>query len=227
MNFERELGIEARLRKFSWVIPLATILAGTLIAGAMYYLSELFHDGYWWAFIPSGLLMHSFLIVTMHEAAHKSITRSKADRIILNISSAVMLLPMVGELFRKYHLMHHANTNLSADPLWPPVKRELYEDKRWFYILCEGVPLVFTLYLIMKSKSTQKIENTNVKSVPISIFNMVWASAISLIVLWLVQPSVWFVLGSLFVLNIGTTLRHWCEHLGTDTNRESNTYWFP
>lgn len=66
-----------------------------------------------------------------------------------------------------------------------------------------------------------------VKSVPISVINMVWASAISLLVIWLVQPSIWFVLGSFFVLNIGTTLLHWCEHLGTATDRESNTYWFP
>ena len=56
---------------------------------------------------------------------------------------------------------------------------------------------------------------------------MVWATLLSVLVVWLVQPSIWFFLGSLFVLNIGTTLRHWCEHLGTAKDRESNTYWFP
>ena len=227
LSFYRELRIEERLRSFSWLIPLATLIVGGAIATAIFYLSQLFHQGYWWAFFPSGILMHSILIVTMHDAAHKAITRTKADRVILNIASAMMLLPIVGELFRKYHFMHHANTNLPVDPLWPPVKRYLYQTKRWFYILCEGVPLISTLYLILKSKSTQKTEKTVVKSVPISVINMVWASAISLLVIWLVQPSIWFVLGSFFVLNIGTTLLHWCEHLGTATDRESNTYWFP
>ena len=227
LDFERELRAEARLRKEAWLIPLATLIAGGLIATSMFLLSNLYNQGYWWAFIPAGILMHSFLIVTMHEAAHKSITRTKFDRFILNVSSSMMLLPIVGELFRKYHLMRYANTNLPVDPLWPPVKRELYQRKRWLYILCEGVPLMFTLYLILKSKSTRMEEKVPVKSVPISIINMVWASAISLIVVWLVQPSLWFFVGTLFTLNIGTTLRHWCEHLGTAKNRESNTYWFP
>jgi len=227
LNFERELKIESRLRQTPWLIPFVTLMVGGSIAAAMYWLSELFHQGHWWAFIPAGIVMHSFLIATMHDAAHKSITRTKFDRIILNVASGIMLLPMVGELFRKYHLMHHANTNLPVDPLWPPVKRDLYQEKRWFYVLCEGVPLMVTLYLLLKSKSNQKVENAKVKSVPISIVNMVWATLLSVLVVWLVQSSIWFFLGSLFVLNIGTTLRHWCEHLGTAKDRESNTYWFP
>lgn len=227
LDFERELRVEARLRQWPWFIPTTTLIAGGLIAASIFLLSDLFDQGYWWAFFPSGILMHSFLIVTMHEAAHKSITRTKFDRIILNVASGMMLLPIVGELFRKYHLMHHANTNLPVDPLWPPVKRELYQTKRWFYILCEGVPLMFTVYLLLKSKTNLKQEKVHVKSAPISIIHMVWATALSLVVVWVVQPSIWFFLGSLFVLNIGTTLRHWCEHLGTATDRESNTYWFP
>tara|TARA_B110000037_G_scaffold185977_1_gene215751 strand:+ start:171 stop:566 length:396 start_codon:yes stop_codon:yes gene_type:complete len=123
LSFYRELRIEERLRSFSWLIPLLTLIVGGAIATAMFYLSQLFHQGCWWAFFPSGILMHSILIVTMHDAAHKAITRTKADRVILNIASAMMLLPIVGELFRKYHFMHHANTNLPVDPLWPPVKR--------------------------------------------------------------------------------------------------------
>ena len=227
LNFERELMLEKALRKSPLVIPIATLVAAALLATGMYYLSEAFKDGAWWAFLPAGVLMHSFLIVTMHEAAHKSITRSKFDRVILNIAAATMLLPMVGEMFRKYHLIHHANTNKPVDPLWPPVKGELYRDKRWFYILCEAVPLLFTFYLILKSRSNTKKEKLEVKSVKVSYLNMVWAAGISAFVVWLVWPSIWFFLGCLLILNVCSTLRHWCEHLGTDTDRESNTYWYP
>jgi fatty acid desaturase len=227
LNFERELAFEKRLRKQKWLIPTLTGLTAVALAGGMYCCMLAFDVGYWWTFFPAGILMHSFLIITMHEAAHKSITRTRADRIILNAAAATMLLPMVGEMFRKYHLMHHANTNTHVDPLWPPVKKELYEGKRWFYILCEGVPLLFTLYLILKSDSNKKQKQVEVKSPKISALNIVWAAAISVLLAWYLQPSIWFFLGCLLGLNVMSTLRHWCEHLGTKTDRESNTYWFP
>lgn len=49
---------------------------------------HLFQQGHYWAFIPAGFCAHSFLIITVHDGSHKAITKTKYDRLIVNVSAA-------------------------------------------------------------------------------------------------------------------------------------------
>lgn len=145
----------------------------------------------------------------------------------MNLGSAFMLLPFYGEPFRKYHLIHHGNTNSAFDPLWPSLKQGLYANKRWFYILCEMVPLLFTFYLVARKENEVKSMQGKPAGPPVEIKNIIAAFIISGLIIYQFQPSLCFCLGTLFTLNVFSTLRHWCEHLGSDAKKASNTFWFP
>jgi fatty acid desaturase len=188
---------------------------------------QLFEAGHYWVILFSGMLAHAFFIVVVHDGAHKSITRGKMDRIIMNIGSGLMLMPFYAEPFRKFHLIHHSNTNTDVDPLWPDTKKNLYDNHRFFYLMCTMIPLLFTLYLIVTQQRKVKKMNRVVMSPRMNFYHIAWSSLISATIIYLARPSLAFVLCTLLVLNMFSVLRHWCEHLGYNNEHESNTFWFP
>lgn len=224
-SLDKEIGIEKKLRKFRLVIPLTTLITASLLLWGIYTLMKLFEQGHYWTSIPAGVLAQSFLIICLHDGTHKSITKTWLDRLIANLSAALLFMPF-GELYRKYHLIHHRNTNLKDDPISPPSLRKLFVKNRYYYILCECLPLLYTFYLVM---SYQKSENGNTKPEGINISLFYLACSIVVSVLWfvLVDPSVVFIFLTMIVFNLVTVVRNWCEHMGTETNKKSNTYWFP
>ncbi len=226
--FENEQQIENRLRKHRWLIPVVTLFAAALLYAGMCWCLFGYRAGYHFVVIPAGILAHAFLIITVHDGAHKGITRGKFDYVIMNLGAALMLIPFYGEPFRKYHLTHHANTNTDVDPLWPGFKKEMYAERRWLYILCECVPLMFTLVLVLSGKKGKDGKAAvAVKQPSIRVPYMAASIMISAVLIFFFRPPLGFVLGTLFVLNLMSVLRHWCEHMGTDTGKESNTFWFP
>lgn len=227
LGHEYEIQIERKLRKISWFMPLMTLIAAFCLYLALGQLMNLFSAGHYWVVLFSGMISHAFFIVVVHDGAHKSITRTKYDRIIMNIGSGLMLLPFYAEPFRKFHLVHHANTNTEIDPLWPDVKKNLYTNHRYFYLMCNLIPLLFTLYFIISQQGSLAKKKKQVKSPQINYINMVWASAISIGIIFLIKPNFLFLILSLFMMNVFSILRHWCEHLGYNNEHESNTFWFP
>ena len=227
--FGFELQLEKSLRKIRWLIPLITLFTGFLLIVGTAYSMYLFKEHYYWTIVQAAFLTHAFFIVIIHDGAHKSITRTKFDRILMNFGSGLMLLPFYGEYFRKYHLVHHANTNTEVDPLWPKFKKHLFENKRWFYILCEGIPLLFTAYMVFQSNAEKKeLKVSKIPNSPkVNMGYLLFSILVSIVVIIYAHPSVLFCLGTLFFLNLISTLRHWCEYLGTDPNNSSNTFWFP
>ena len=223
-TYKFEIGLENRLRKTKWLISLITFITSSIMIYGILICMHYFNLGNYWTIIPAAFLAHAFFIVLLHDASHKSITKTKADRIIMNIGSGILLLPFYGELFRRYHLIHHGNTNSIEDPLWPTVKTHLYENRRWFYILCEFVPILFSIYLIFMSKKEREVK---IKGPKVEIKYILGASVISLAIILLVPLNGWFLLFTLLLLNIISTIRHWCEHMGYDNSVESNTFWFP
>jgi len=220
-----EIQLEKRLRKYKYLIPLATFVTATLLILGIGQLMDPFVKGYYWACIPAGFLAHSYLIICLHDGIHKSITRTRWDRWFANISAALLFVPF-GELYRKYHLIHHRNTNLENDPISPPALRELYVKNRYYYMLCECIPLLYTFYLVM---TYQKSENKRLptKEITISLGFLILSISISFVWFLLLQPSIGFILSTLLVFNVVSVLRNWCEHMGTDHEKTSNTYWFP
>jgi len=252
--YQQELKFEKTLRKIPFLIPLITFITSILLFLGIvfcyqqfiieshtpfYLINSDFSRGAWWWTVIAGMLGHAIFIVLIHDGSHKAITRSKWDRIFMNLGSAFMLLPIYAEPFRKYHLIHHGTTNTEVDPLWPDTKRNLYVNHRWFYVCCEFIPLLFTLYLVVLSeksnsaksknaKPNETIESPKKKNQPtLSMFNMIWATAISVIWYWFLKPDLTFLLLTLLFMNAFSALRHWCEHLGYTNDLSSNTFWFP
>lgn len=220
-----EISIEKKLRKRKYVIPATTLITASVLLWIVYLMMQLYIQGFYWTCLPAAVLTHSILIICLHDGTHKSITRTWIDRLIANLSAALLFMPF-GELYRKYHLIHHRNTNLENDPISPPVLRKLFIKNRYYYILCECIPLLYTFYLVM---NYQKAENRNTRSHEITISFMYLICSIVVSVLWflLLKPSIEFIFITLALFNLVTVLRNWCEHMGTDTDRKSNTYWFP
>lgn len=222
-----EVRLERKMRRVPFLIPLISILTGSALFAGILVCGYFFEQGYYWTFLPAGLMAHSFFIVVVHDAAHKSITRTKMDRYIMNLGCAIMLLPFYGEGFRKYHLIHHANTNSDVDPLWPSQKKALYENYRWLYILCELIPLLYTGFLVFKQSKQTANKAKEVKAPSINYYHIIWGGVISAALIYWLEPSIYFLITTLLTLNIFSTLRHWCEHLGYDRKKTSNTFWFP
>lgn len=225
-NYTFELDLEKKLRKTKWLLPLITLVTASILYLLAVVCLHFFNQNQYWTIIPAAFLAHGFFIIIMHDGSHKSITRTKADRYIMNLGASMMLLPFYGELFRKYHLIHHGNTNSMVDPLWPAMKKDLYTNKRWFYVLCESVPILFSLYSIFISKK----ENTNKKKVKgpkVELKYIIAGTVISLTLIFLFKPNFWFLISTFLLLNFIGKVRHWCEHMGYDNSVESNTFWFP
>ena len=222
---EREINLEKNLRKVKFIIPLATLIMASCLLWGIYLLMNLFVSGYYWTCIPAGILAQSFLIICLHDGTHKSITRSWVDRVIVNLSAALLFIPF-GELYRKYHLIHHRNTNMENDPIAPPVLRKLFDRNRYYYILCECIPLLYTLYLVGNYQQSE-LKKSSSGEIRISVAYLVGSILFSVGWFIFLEPSVAFILSTLFVFNLATVLRNWCEHMGTDASKKSNTYWFP
>lgn len=226
--FVKEKLVEQRLRKLPFVIPVITIVTAALLYWGIIACYQGYLAGNKWTVILAGLLAHAFFIVLVHDGAHKAITRSKFDRFLMNFGAGLMLLPFYAEPFRKYHLIHHSNTNNELDPLWPSHKKDLYENHRFFYIFCELIPLLFNIYLLVLSDKQKKSGVTKtVKGPELSIVNMVLATMISVTIILFFKPSPAFFVLSLLSLNFFSAWRHWCEHLGYRNDLSSNSFWFP
>jgi fatty acid desaturase len=223
----REFQIEQSLRKFPWLIPLATLLVSALLYWSQGYFMRWFEAGHYWVVLFSGMIAHGFFIMMVHDGAHKSITRTWADRYLMNLGAGLMLMPFYAEPFRKFHLIHHSNTNSDIDPLWSDTKKILYEKHRWLYVICSMVPLMFTLYSVLTQQRKIKKLKRKVMSPKLNLYHMAWATGVSAAVIYWTQPSLAYVLSTLLVLNAFAVLRHWCEHVGYNNEHESNTFWFP
>ena len=222
-----EIQLEQKLRIKTWLIPIFTLVMGSTLYIFLCFLMNLFEAGNYWVVLFSGLVMHAFFILIIHDGAHKSITRTKYDRLIMNIGSGFMLLPIYAEFFHKFHLVHHANTNSEVDPLWSDTKKHLFSHYRFLYLFFSLIPFLFTIYSIFLQQKKIRKENKKVKSPTINYFNLVWATLISIFVIYFIQPNVIFLILTLFSVSIISSLRHWCEHLGYNKELESNTFWFP
>jgi fatty acid desaturase len=230
MKFDREIRIEKYLRSHKWIIPTATSITAIGLYAAIYLCMVGYQHNHYWTIIPAGIFAHAFLIITVHEGAHKAITRSRFDYFIMNAGAVAIFIPFYAEPFRKYHLTHHANANTIVDPLWPKFKSEMYEKRRWLYMICECIPILFTFILVTSGEKEVKNKETaslTIKQPTVRKHYLLLAILASLILIIYLMPPVGFVLGSLFILNLTGVLRHWCEHMGADNEKESNTFWFP
>lgn len=221
---EKERKIETFLRNNSWLLYTTTVLMAALLYWGIYGAMLLFDEGKYWSLIISGLLAHSFFVITMHDGAHKSITRTKFDYVIMNFCAGLIVLPIYTELFKKYHLLHHAHTNTDNDPLWTPFKAKLFKDKRLTYALLQCLPFAFNLYVLLQSAKEKKKKP---KSTRPNLWQMLLSILVAGTVIFLFRPNVWFVLGTFTVMTSLGAVRYWGEHMGVDDDKESNTHWFP
>jgi fatty acid desaturase len=222
----REAHIESRLRKIKFLVPLASLLAAAALYYGILQCMAAFGRGHYWTVIPAAFMAHAFFIVVVHDGAHKSITRTRLDRILMNLGASFMLLPFYAEPFRKYHLVHHVTANTENDPLWSDVKKNMYEQKRVLYLLCQLIPILFTAYVLMHpNKNAKPARQKNQPA--INVYYLLISILISAGIIYIFQPPLLFVLGTLFILNFLSSVRHWCEHMGLEDGRESNTFWFP
>lgn len=224
-KFEKEVNLERKLRRWSWFIPVITLLTGAVLLFLLLLFMREFEKGHYWLIIPSGLVLHAFMIVIVHEGAHKSITGyTLVDSLIINVASGIVLIPIYAEFFRRYHLIHHAHTNKALDPLWPQEKKWLFENYRRIFIIVELIPVLTTIVLLILGEKNRSVENKG----PKIRWQFVFISlAISVIIVWLAKPSFLFIVGTVLMASMTAKIRNWCEHTGIDENKESNTYWFP
>ena len=221
-----EILIEKRLRKQKFLIPFITFLFASLLLVGIGYCINLYQQGFYWTCIPAAFCTHSFLIITVHDGAHKAITKTKYDRLIVNICAALIFIPFYGEHYRKYHLIHHGYTNTDLDPLASPLLKNLYHKNRSIYILMETIPILYTSYLIFdfnRREYAQKITN----SIKINKIYFILSICFSIIWFLIIKPPFYFVLFTLLLLNLISVVRNWCEHMGTSLDKKTNTYWFP
>jgi fatty acid desaturase len=231
-----ETRIEARRRR--WLIPALDLLAvGVLYAGLAACLRAFAAldtaaaparlPGQIVAVVIAGLVVHAILIVTVHDGAHMAITRTRADAIIMNVSAGLLLVPFFAEPFRRYHLVHHAHTNEPGDPLWPRFKRDLYRGHRRVYMLAELVPLLFSILAIVFPPAQDAAGARPLAGPKLRPPLLLLSFAVAAVTAWLVRPPLAFALGTIVALNAWGAMRHWCEHLGRDRSRQSNTFSFP
>lgn len=230
--------IEATLRRRRWLIPVLDLLVvGALFAGLAACLRAFVAldaaaaparlPGQIAAVVMAGLLAHAILIVTVHDGAHKAITRTRADAIIMNVGAGLLLVPFFAEPFRRLHLVHHAHANEPGDPLWPRFKRDLYHRHRRVYMLAELVPLLFSILAIVSPPAQDAAGTRPLAGPKLRPALLILSFAVAAVTAWLVRPPLAFALGTIVAVNAWGALRHWCEHLGSDRSRQSNTFAFP
>lgn len=226
MNYEEV--IESKFRKFPWWVPVFTGVLASCLYVFLLYFHQIFISGGVWILPISGLFLHSWMILLVHEGTHRNLTRSKFDRWVLNLASAFVFLPFYGEPFRLSHLKHHAKTNLPDDPLWPRWKLELFRKNRIFYVLLEFLPLVSSIFSLFW-KPTSAADGKDNKPVfsKENFFFLLLSCIVSGILFYWLRPDLWFIFGTFFFANFWGCFRHWCEHTGYSKERESNTFYFP
>ena len=224
-EFSRETRIENFLRRNTWLLYTVTLLTSVVLYYGIYRCLLLFHQGQFWSIVPAGLLAHSFFVITMHDGAHKGITRTNFDYVIMNFCSGLIILPLYTELFKKYHLLHHDHTNTAFDPLWSPEKNELFEKKRKTYAFLQCLPFAFNLAIILKSQKEKHLDG--IEKPKVNLWGVALSFAVAGAITWLALPSVWFVLGTFTVMTTLGAIRYWGEHMGVHEGKEGNTHWFP
>lgn len=223
-DFNKERKLEQFFRSNKWLLLLVTIIVSGLLYLGIYWSMLLFNQGNYWAILISGLLGHSFFVILMHDGAHQSLTRTKWDHVIMNVSAGLIILPVYTELFKKYHLLHHAHTNTEKDPLWNGFKERLFNERRMLYAILQCIPFAFNFYVVLQSKKeTTKVKSNAAPNIYLILLSLVVAGCI----IYFAQPNIWFVLGSFLVMTTLGAIRYWGEHMGTSKNKESNTHWFP
>lgn len=226
MDITNEIRIEKKLRANKYLIPMINLLVILLLGAGIVLCHYYFTLGYYWTFLPAALLAHSFFIIVIHDGCHRNFTHTIIDDYAMNIIGGLFLFPFHPEGFRKYHIVHHAFVNQEIDPNWTPLKSKLFNKNRFVYIIFQLIPILFTFYGILISGKQVKTEKP-VKSPKIRWRFVALAVLCSAATIYFLRPSLWFVLLTLFFLNFFDVVRHWCEHMGTEKGRESNTFWFP
>lgn len=224
-KYALELKLDCFLRNNPWILATVTVLISGLLYWGIYWTLCLFQDGKYWSIILSGLFAHAFFVITMHDGAHQSLSTTKFDRFIMNTAAGLIILPLYTEMFRKYHLLHHAHTNTALDPLWASNKKRLFEKHRLVYAILQALPFVLNLYMLVTRSEKEKRAYTHQPK--ISWLYILWSFLVAGTILYFVQPNVFFVLGTFaFMTSIGA-VRYWGEHMGIEENKASNTHWFP
>ena len=213
--------IERALRKFVWLVPVLTTSTCALLFGVIWATERYFVAGHAWIIIVSGLLTHAVMVVGVHDGAHRAISKTSFDRWFCSIVAGLLLMPLYGEAFRRYHLLHHAHVNGPHDPLYLPSKAKLFEENRLLYMVLDVVPLL----LAFVCKQTQTAPE--IKAPPIGFRYIAAGLASSALVLYFVRPSLVFVALNIVSLYAWASIRDWCEHFGTDKRRVANAYFFP
>lgn len=225
MAYSLEKKWEARLRRKSWLIPLLSLLALSLLYSAWLLCLWAFEAGFWGFLFLSPFITHAQMIIMVHDGSHRAITKSKFDDWVMNLGGALFFIPFYGELFRYFHFIHHSYTNQSLDPLWPQEKERLFNWNRQLFVLSEMIPILSTLIALFMGRS-QRREKLKRPPYRINYFRIVVSTIISIaLAIWL-QPSAWFVILNLLGASLLAKVRNWCEHTGFE-DKESNTYWFP
>lgn len=230
-DYDWERTFEKKLRKRSGLVLSVSLFTAFGLYFGMILLHQLFQSGFYFILPLSGLLLHAWMILLVHEGAHRNLTRSCFDRWILNLASALVFLPFYGEPFRKIHLYHHAHTNQSDDPLWPEWKRNLFQSRRRLYVFVELIPLFSSIAAILFRERNPIVKrnrsNVSLHSRVRSILFLCFSFSISILLYLEWNPNLWFIFGSFLFANVWGSLRHWCEHTGVRTDLESNTFFFP
>jgi len=213
--------IERALRRFVWLVPVITIGTTALLLALIFACERYFAAGHSWILVVSGLLTHAVMVVGVHDGAHRAMTKTSFDRFFCSVVAGLLILPLYGEAFRRYHLLHHAQVNGPHDPLYLPSKAKLFEKNRVVYMILDVVPLL----LAFVCKQTQTAPD--IKAPPIGLRYLVVGLVCSGLVLYFMRPSLVFVALNIVSLYTWASIRDWCEHFGTDDQRVANAYFFP
>ena len=225
IEVHKEKKIEHYLRKHPFLLYSVTFITAALLYLGIYYSMLLFKEGHYWALILSGLFAHSFFVITMHDGAHQAITGKKIDFYIMNICAGLIVLPLYTELFKKYHLLHHANTNTEDDPLWNEQKKRIFNKNKVLYGVLQCLPFVFNLYILIQPNKTKKDKKK--VSIQPALLQIILSFIVATTIVIIFKPGIWFVLGTFTVMTTLGAFRYWGEHMGVDHNKQSNTHWFP
>ncbi|MFO0762582.1 MAG: fatty acid desaturase [Byssovorax sp.] len=219
-----EPAIEQRLRRRPWLVPFLTAVTGLALYAALAACLFLYRAGHPSIIVLSGLLAHAIMVVWVHDGAHRSITRGPADRWIVSIAAGLLLMPLYGEAFRKYHLLHHKHTNTRHDPLFSPGKVRLFQRHRLVYMALDVIPMLLTFACPAELPEIPPGETDHWRIERRYLCAGLIASGL---VIALALPDLGFCAGTIVSLYAWATVRDWCEHFGPDPRGFANAYRFP
>jgi fatty acid desaturase len=162
------------------------------------------------------LVVHGLFILVVHEASHKNLTRTPADRWIGAIGAGTLLLPFTAETFAAVHLRHHRRTNRPGDTNWTVRRQRLFGRSRVLYAAYEMVPLLNAFDRIRVAALPERRR-------PLAVA-LAWATSFATIAVF--RPPLLYWLGVVVGLNVVTAIRHWTEHFDVTSGREAHTYRF-